>query len=263
MSRPEILVVLAALLMPLLLPAQDDRAGGMTFPPEDLLCAKGKVEVKAGLTVPRPGQDAYWRMPEGAAGNFYPSFRLQSGTSGGEEYLRESGILLLNGKPILFATATGPEKQGGAFLCEFRADRAIAISPGDEIRLSATMAARQQLAGTLFLEPTPRAAGPIHLSQWLPVTLLTDIVRGEVSFASLPSAGAPGHASIRLSNMTGQTLTASLVTQVVEYHQARLGGEKTDVSLAPHASATYDIPFTQADTDRYRKSWSTRPRRCG
>ncbi len=198
------------------------------------------------------GLCAFWRVPEGLSGSLYPSLAIQCGTSGGEEYLDDTNVLLLNGIPVVFDTATGPEKIPDGFLCELRAIRPITVAPGDELRLSRSSERRGQRVGALRLDSKPQEPGVLPLGKWTPANLFADVARLDVTLFPPEPAGASGKTALTATNMTGKALAVSIKARILDYFQVTLAAETFDITLPPHGTKRVELTFPKADTDRYR-----------
>ena len=221
-------------------------AFGAALPQEQMQALGGGSlnAVKDGWRLAPTGGDCYWTVPADVAGDQYVTLQVQGGEKQGDELLRDGELIYHNGNPVWFATATFLDKRNGVWTTELRTDSPIKVAAGDELRLSPRLGGKW--VGALNLVSTKPEPGPLLVLRY-PGPRHEDRVRGEIVFNKTAPA-----VKVSLKNVQGSETTYKVTTRVMDYFQKLLAEDIREVKLANHDSATFELPFPAAVTDRYR-----------
>jgi len=181
--------------------------------------------------------------------------------------------IFLNGRIVQCTRGTAPVQAApGLWIYEAQVDQPLDLKEGDEIAVQCKDV-RDPWIGALFLRPQPPERGIIPLGTQMGGAgsgclytghgIAADVIFRSEDGKDLPikteywnsdqlvdlpkslEKGADGRpvVTVRLSNPLPVTVAIDYQCEVLSYYRKRAGGEKEQLTLAPHEAVTRKVPF--------------------
>jgi tetratricopeptide (TPR) repeat protein len=211
------------------------------------LSGKNRATVSNGMVRVRTDLLGWIIDKQLTAQPYYLSWTVQSGSKHGMELLdKKMPFLYLNGKPIVFDYARGPQKHDRNFITQIQSNKAIYLKPGDHLRISKLF--NNGLVGELRLYKQALKPAPVRVRGF--VELLNDKAT-ELNYKLVSQTNNEVKASASIRNMTNKVQSYKVQFIAKNWWQTPIKEAKSTVSVPPYQSSSLTFTFPLKNTTRY------------
>ncbi len=199
----------------------------------------------------KSGRETAWRVEEIPEGYYFLGLFAVIGDRGAARHLGvQEPWLYVNGRAVQFSTCSVPvEVSGIGIVGELYSREAVALKPGDEIRLGEKVARRW--TAQLGLYAGRPVAGPLDVRPYVSPES-DDLFRVTAGLTVPPDNPALGQATATLTNVRGHAAKFQAGWRVLNYFQETVAAGTEAVTLDNRSTWSRTVEFPTANSDRYR-----------